>query len=141
MRVRRAQGAALPLAPGDFAGVDQREFSHLPTTRASPGSPGDSLNLAVAASQRGGSAGPETGRINVNRPPAAQAQRGRARLASNSTWSFRRSAVTASPVLGLVASLRNGVRCPACNQTNLVREAWFECACCGAALPQERNFD
>lgn len=31
--------------------------------------------------------------------------------------------------------------CVPCRQTNLVKEDWFECPCCGAALPREWNFE
>jgi hypothetical protein len=32
-------------------------------------------------------------------------------------------------------------RCPSCAQINLVKEAWFTCDACGAALPEAWNFD
>jgi len=31
--------------------------------------------------------------------------------------------------------------CPKCGERNLVKEAWFECAMCGADLPRTWNFD
>ncbi len=31
-------------------------------------------------------------------------------------------------------------RCPKCGERNLVKESWFECACCGADLPETWNF-
>ncbi len=31
-------------------------------------------------------------------------------------------------------------RCPRCGQTNLIKEAWFVCACCDAELPVVWNF-
>jgi hypothetical protein len=31
-------------------------------------------------------------------------------------------------------------RCPSCAERNLVKDDWWECALCGAALPREWNF-
>lgn len=31
-------------------------------------------------------------------------------------------------------------RCPGCGERNVVKEGWFECALCGADLPEEWNF-
>lgn len=31
-------------------------------------------------------------------------------------------------------------RCPACGERNLVKEGWFHCAICEAALPEDWNF-
>lgn len=32
-------------------------------------------------------------------------------------------------------------RCPACGERNLVKDGWFVCAICDAALPERWNFD
>lgn len=57
-------------------------------------------------------------------------------------WESVRAALAAAGVPAPAALSEAFVfrRCPTCGERNLVKEGWFECACCGAELPQTWNF-
>jgi hypothetical protein len=62
---------------------------------------------------------------------------------SDDSWDAVRAALDAAdlphpPRFTLVVQFR---RCPSCGERNLVKDGWYACAACDAALPREWNFD
>ena len=57
-------------------------------------------------------------------------------------WASVHAALTAAQIPAPTALSQSFVfrRCPKCGERNLVKEGWFECACCGADLPEAWNF-